>query len=288
MKCIICLEEVELFHGGVCVACMPAWWDKNRSFLFSFGCVIDGCATKTQNSLGMCSTHCDAYWGKGGKSPKARGKWFEPDGSRKKCILGDCERVVKSRGLCRYHYMNDVYETGRGSNVKKKYTRRRDLDGNRLFFPCAFEGCEKPYFNRELCAGHYYQVLRGEELRPLFEKTKCAVWGCEIQVSAKLNATGICANHRGLATRFSLTDQQLLDLHVAENLKCKNTGCGSRESLQLDHDHSCCPRTAGVSRSCGKCVRGWLCRSCNLALGLLQENPRKIQGLLELVNGFKK
>jgi hypothetical protein len=46
--------------------------------------------------------------------------------------------------------------------------------------------------------------------------------------------------------------------------------------LVVDHDHMCCP----VDRySCGKCVRGLLCRTCNMALGLLYESSETARSL---------
>jgi hypothetical protein len=35
----------------------------------------------------------------------------------------------------------------------------------------------------------------------------------------------------------------------------------------VDHDHSCCPGR----QTCGKCVRGLICRQCNTAFGVLTE-----------------
>lgn len=43
-----------------------------------------------------------------------------------------------------------------------------------------------------------------------------------------------------------------------------------RSYLVVDHDHRCCAST----NSCGACVRGLLCSSCNTAAGMLQDSPR--------------
>ena len=45
------------------------------------------------------------------------------------------------------------------------------------------------------------------------------------------------------------------------------------QRLDIDHDHRCCPG----QRSCGKCVRGFLCRPCNVGLGMFGDDPMRLR-----------
>jgi len=53
--------------------------------------------------------------------------------------------------------------------------------------------------------------------------------------------------------------------------------CGSSDNLCIDHDHSCCPGT----NTCGKCLRGTLCRRCNVAEGLYKNDPQNAMNLVK-------
>ncbi len=61
---------------------------------------------------------------------------------------------------------------------------------------------------------------------------------------------------------FLETDRTCQMCHVKMNVSGRNKSMGSR-SVVVDHDHACCPG----DRSCGACVRGIICHSCNSALG---------------------
>lgn len=48
--------------------------------------------------------------------------------------------------------------------------------------------------------------------------------------------------------------------------------CGGKQEntlFNVDHDHSCCPGT----KTCGKCIRGLLCKRCNAGLGMFRDSP---------------
>ncbi len=52
----------------------------------------------------------------------------------------------------------------------------------------------------------------------------------------------------------------------------------------IDHDHSCCPG----QKTCGECVRGILCMSCNHMLGKAKDDVLVLQAGIEYLNQWRK
>ncbi len=77
--------------------------------------------------------------------------------------------------------------------------------------------------------------------------------------------------------RHKINDEQYEYLISKYNGLCHL--CLNNKATMVDHDHSCCP----TSRSCGKCVRGVLCSSCNTAIGMLKENLEVVDRIKEYV-----
>lgn len=249
-------------------------------------CSFDSCR-KPLKARGMCKSHYER-WRKDNPEKLIRkaGKWDNPDGSRKDCQVPECPYKIETQGVCSKHYQQFHYESTRGASKPKKNRKRRDITGKPLDLRCTFPGCRGREFNPGLCAGHYYQKLRTGELRPLKEKVPCPVRGCSEEYPFWKAEMGVCAVHRRICQRYNLSADEVVEL--LDNPVCSNPGCGETENLQVDHDHACCPYSRvfekSSQKSCGQCVRGLLCRPCNKSLGMLQENPRRIQGLLDYLN----
>lgn len=131
---------------------------------------------------------------------------------------------------------------------------------------CPGPACDRPVANKKrgLCTGHAHQQWRGEALKPLLVRARmysgfdlCPMRGCERTVATR----GLCAPHASVAWRMSIHPEALPGLL---NGACCVI-CSSTENLALDHDHSCCDGNF----SCGDCLRGVVCQSCNSLLGAI-------------------
>lgn len=70
--------------------------------------------------------------------------------------------------------------------------------------------------------------------------------------------------------------QMLIDAQCGTCAIC-DTPFTDTNTPQVDHDHSCCP---GKS-SCGRCVRGLLCRRCNKAIGAFEDDVDLLRASVE-------
>lgn len=134
---------------------------------------------------------------------------------------------------------------------------------------CSFQDCGRlRYYLDGLCQSHGKMKRAGNELRALATYGQrgitryCTIEGCEQRHSAK----DMCRNHYLQFQRFGM---------LTTGLRCEL--CDAEEHLVIDHDHRCCPNNG----SCGDCIRGVLCRSCNTALGKLGDTSSGLSNALD-------
>lgn len=83
--------------------------------------------------------------------------------------------------------------------------------------------------------------------------------------------------------RHGLSEEKYNEILLIQNFSCaicKNPFIAG-EPPRIDHDHLCCES----AYSCGKCVRGLLCISCNWGLGSFKDSETNLANAAEyLVN----
>lgn len=77
-----------------------------------------------------------------------------------------------------------------------------------------------------------------------------------------------------LRNSYGLSVEQFDALLASQGGRCAIPACGAGEpgskgTWHVDHDHRCCPG----KKSCGRCVRGLLCATCNVGIGMLKDSP---------------
>lgn len=204
-------------------------------------CSFQGCV-RPRSVKGLCSSHYHQ---------KARIGFLRPLPPIEVvgCAEPSCNRPARSRGLCGAHY---------------EKIRPRKIQLN-----CDFEGCSKKAHASGLCSGHWHQRRKGRELTPIIrgKASRCAILNCE----RRPTNTEVCAVHRDTARRYSVT----VDWLKTNLVSCAT--CGSRDrELHVDHDHDCCEGR----KSCGECVRGVLCESCNMVLGRVNDDREVLKAMI--------
>jgi hypothetical protein len=89
---------------------------------------------------------------------------------------------------------------------------------------------------------------------------------------------------RHLKRTYNISMQEYNQILEDQNGVCLVCGISPEEDgrrLSVDHDHNCCPG----SRSCGMCIRGFLCRGCNLSLGYAKDDPNTLERLAMYARG---
>jgi recombination endonuclease VII len=76
-------------------------------------------------------------------------------------------------------------------------------------------------------------------------------------------------NRKYRLSQYGLSPERFAELLEAQGYACAMGGEPFEDGAPvcIDHDHGCCP---DEKRSCGRCVRGLLCVSCNTALGIIE------------------
>lgn len=173
---------------------------------------------------------------------------------------------------------------------------------------CTGPACDRTSRRRSgLCDAHHLQSLRGVELKPLAARRRngvrqlrdeqghkqcirCSDWKPDADFARDKRAPdGVSSWCRRCShlSQFNILPQTYDDMLAAQGGVCR--GCdrppADGQPLHVDHDHACCPQ---AGRSCGKCIRGLLCRSCNTALGLLSDNPAVLRQLADYVSGHHR
>jgi hypothetical protein len=64
---------------------------------------------------------------------------------------------------------------------------------------------------------------------------------------------------------------------------CGTADAGENRMFDIDHDHLHC----SGGRSCGECVRGLVCRSCNMFMGIAKDNPTSLRKAADYIEKFR-
>lgn len=247
-------------------------------------CFIDGCGLPTRTH-GWCNSHYQRWYRTGDAEYKA------PPRVIAACSEEGCDRPVSGRGWCRSHYARWWRGTKHGQAVRRKHVAQKKS--------CSFDGCTGSAGRDGLCQAHGKQHKKGKSLAPLQRRTDptardeegrklcgtCRLWLPERNFTRSVSrADGFaalcsqCNTSKRLQRKFGITLDHYEHLLAQQEGGCAVCGKSEKDNgrrLAVDHDHACCPGQF----TCGRCLRGLLCSSCNLHLGAIGDSIKHIESM---------
>lgn len=118
----------------------------------------------------------------------------------------------------------------------------------------------------------------------------------DVERRSKIKVTGYDKFKRWqqhLKKRYKMTLLDVENLYMTQNGLCpicnkqlENPALEEtvRFSMSIDHDHACCPGDT----TCGNCIRGLLCRDCNLMIGHAKDNLDTLKKAVEYLETTSK
>lgn len=165
---------------------------------------------------------------------------------------------------------------------------------------CSVDECNELFYAIDLCRNHYNINYRNGTPTPTYTCRNCKE--DFVSKGRKMGNSHItCPKCFEIYDRFTykrngryqnrfqyhgITVWDYYEIWKSQNGRCKLCEFEA-ETLHIDHDHSCCPAGNYKLQSCGNCIRGLLCRDCNVMLGAY-ENCKGILVIDQLENYLKE
>lgn len=86
--------------------------------------------------------------------------------------------------------------------------------------------------------------------------------------------------------KYNITVEQFEAMSEAQDHLCAicHEPCKSGKRLAVDHDHKCC----SGKKSCGKCIRGLICFTCNSGLNKFRDSPPILYSAILYLEAYER